>query len=63
MYDGVSRYTHSLREIALQGMIEVIAQQRIERALNSKTRIAVQLEEVIHVGDVVEFHRAGANEE
>eukprot|EP00975_Prorocentrum_lima_P002414 529929-Prorocentrum_lima.AAC.1 len=38
MFDGVARYTHFLREITLQGMIEVTAQQRMQRASNSKTR-------------------------
>eukprot|EP00975_Prorocentrum_lima_P030752 6452252-Prorocentrum_lima.AAC.1 len=38
MFDSVSRRTHRLREIVVQGMIEVIVQKRMGRALNSKTR-------------------------
>eukprot|EP00975_Prorocentrum_lima_P035857 7538685-Prorocentrum_lima.AAC.1 len=52
MYGGVSRHTHRLGGIALQEVMEVIAQKRMERALASKTRKAVQLEEY-NVGDIV----------
>eukprot|EP00975_Prorocentrum_lima_P062445 12885691-Prorocentrum_lima.AAC.1 len=45
MFDGISRRTHCLREIPLQGMIKVTAQQRMERAINSKTRQSVQLDD------------------
>eukprot|EP00975_Prorocentrum_lima_P041084 8630295-Prorocentrum_lima.AAC.1 len=62
MHDGVSRHARRLRGIALQGMVEVIARQRMGRVLNSKTKKAVQLEEY-HAGDIMEFYRALANKD
>ena len=53
---GYSRHTMRLREVAMQAMVQASAQQRIERALNSKTRLAteqLQLEQ----GDLVDFYR------
>eukprot|EP00975_Prorocentrum_lima_P016458 3488581-Prorocentrum_lima.AAC.1 len=43
-------------------MIEVIAQKRMGRALSSKTRAAVQLDDY-HIGDIVELYRNPANKE
>ena len=39
---GYSRHTMRLREMAMQSMTQASAQQRLERALKSKTRVAIQ---------------------
>eukprot|EP00975_Prorocentrum_lima_P009750 2077266-Prorocentrum_lima.AAC.1 len=41
--EGVSRYGHRLREIAVQSMVAAIAADRARRALSSKTRPSVHL--------------------
>ena len=60
--DGHSRGRHRLREWAVQSMVEATAQNRIRRALNTKTRGAVQAQQYTP-GDDVEFWRAPAQKE
>ena len=40
---GISRHHHRVREVAIAAMIQETAQLRLERALNSKTRIAEKI--------------------
>ena len=53
---GYSRHTMRLREVAMQSMTQASAQQRLERALKSKTRVAIQQLE-LQSGDLVDFWR------
>ena len=59
---GFSRYNHRVRETAIASMVQETAQQRIERALESKTRVAgEQLE--LEQGDLVDFWRKPATKD
>jgi len=60
--DGHSRGRHRLRELAVQAMVEATARHRIQRALRTKTRPAVQREEY-KPDDDVEFWREPAQKE
>ena len=51
-----SRHTIRLREVAMQAMAQASAQQRLERALRSKTRIATE-QLRLETGDLVDFWR------
>lgn len=59
---GVSRFHHRLREIAVQSMIELTAQQRLNRALKSHTRRPLEALQ-LQVGDEVDFYRPPATKE
>ena len=59
---GFSRHNHRVRETAIASMVQETAQQRIERALESKTRVAgEQLE--LEQGDLVDFWRKPATKD
>eukprot|EP00975_Prorocentrum_lima_P018535 3901940-Prorocentrum_lima.AAC.1 len=62
MDDGVSRYGHRLREIAVQSMVASTAAERAQRALQSKTRPSIQAVNY-QIGDQVEFWRDPANKD
>ena len=53
---GYSRGHLRLREVATSAMVELVAQQRIKRASESKTRIATQQLQ-LEPGDLVDFWR------
>ena len=53
---GVSRHHHRVREIVVQEMVGVTAKDRAERANRSRTRPAIQMQE-LQPGDLVDFHR------
>ena len=53
---GISRHHHRLREVTVEGMVDLTAKQRMERALNSKTRLAHE-QLALQQGDQVDFHR------
>eukprot|EP00973_Karenia_brevis_P041100 5686966-Karenia_brevis.AAC.1 len=57
---GISRHHHRLREIRVQSMVELSAQDRMKRALNSKRRVAHEHLQLT-VGGVVDYYRAPAN--
>ena len=56
---GYSRNRHRVREMALAAMVQESAQMRLDRALASKTRLAVELLE-LQPGDLVDFWRKPA---
>ena len=59
---GLSRHNHRVRETAVASMVQESAQQRLERALASKTRVAgEQLE--LEQGDLVDFWRKPATKD
>ena len=45
-----------LREVAMQSMVQASAQQRLERALKSKTRVATEQLD-LQPGDLADFGR------
>ena len=53
---GLSRGHHRLREIAIQTMVDLTVRQRLDRALESKTRTPGEALE-LRQGDQVEFYR------
>jgi hypothetical protein len=55
-HPGTIRYTHRLREISVQAMIEETAKLRASRALQTRTIPAGQLEQY-KPGDLVDFYR------
>ena len=59
---GHSRDHHRVREMALAAMVQESAQMRLERALNSKTRLAVEQLE-LQPGDLVDFWRKPATKD
>ena len=59
---GFSRNHHRVREMALAAMVQESAQMRLERALNSKTRLAVEQLE-LQPGDLVDFWRKPATKD
>ena len=60
--EGVSRHIHRLREAALQSIVKGTAEQRTNRALQSRTRLAAQVSD-LNVGDAVDFFRAPPNKD
>ena len=59
---GLSRHTIRVREIAIENMLQVSAQQRVVRALRNKSRRAIQSEQ-FQPGDQVEIFRQPANKD
>ena len=59
---GHSRNHHRVREMAIAAMVQESAQLRIERALDSKTRLAVEQLE-LEPGDLVDFWRKPATKD
>ncbi len=59
---GVSRHHHRLREMAVQSMVESTAQQRMARALHSKTRVTHESLN-LQPGDQVDFYRSPATKD
>ena len=59
---GISRSHHRLRELTLQSMVDLTAKKRMERALNSKTRLAQQQLD-LQPGDQVDFFRTPATKD
>lgn len=59
---GVSRFHHRLREIAVQSMIELTAQQRLNRALKSHMRRPLEALQ-LQSGDEVDFYRPPATKD
>ena len=59
---GYSRYHHRVREVAIAAMVQETAQLRIERALDSKSRLAVQQLE-LEPGQLVDFWRKPATKD
>ena len=59
---GHSRHHHRLREMAIAAMVQETAQMRLERALNSKTRVAGEQLELAQ-GDLVDFWRKPATKD
>ena len=57
-----SRHVHRIRELAVQSMVDVTAHQRMRRAMNSRTRPAVELA-ALQPGDQVDFHRPAATKD
>ena len=53
---GCSRPTMRLREVVMRSMTQASAQQRWERALKSKTRMAIEQLE-LQPGDLIDFWR------
>ena len=51
---GFSRHNHRVRETAIAAMVQETAQQRIERAPESKTRVAGE-QLALEQGDLVDF--------
>ena len=60
--DPDGRTVHRTREMALQAMIQVTAEERIKGALRSKTRKSTKAENYVH-GDAVEFWRQPVNKD
>ena len=52
---GSIRHAHRLREISVQRMVEHTAQERVKRALNTRTLPAAQT--IFEKGDMVDYHR------
>jgi len=59
---GISRSHHRLREVTVTSMVELTAKQRIQRALNSKTRIS-QEQLTLEKGDQIDFYRTPATKD
>ena len=59
---GLSRGHHRLREIAIQTMVDLTARQRLDRALESKTRKPGEALE-LRSGDQVEFFRRAVSKD
>ena len=59
---GYSRYHHRVREVAIAAMVQETAPMRIERALDSKSRLAVQQLE-LEPGQLVDFWRKPATKD
>ena len=59
---GISRNVNRLREAALHSIVRGTAQDRIDRAMNSRTRVAGELLE-LQLGDSVDFHRDPPNKD
>ena len=59
---GFSRNHLRVREIAVQSIVQQTAINRLNRALNSKTRVAVEQLE-LHPGDLVDFWRKPAHKD
>ena len=59
---GHSRHHHRVREIAVAAMVQETAQQRIERALQSNTRLAGE-QLALEPGDLVDFWRKPATKD
>ena len=60
--EGPLRYSHRLREVAIQKMVEGTAAARVGRALQTRTLPTVQPGEY-KVGDLVDFHRPAARKD
>ena len=59
---GFSRHNHRVRETAVASMVQETAQQRVERALESKTRVAGE-QLALEQGDLVDFWRKPATKD
>ena len=59
---GFSRHNHRVRETVVASMVQETAQQRIERALESKTRVARE-QLALEQGDLVDFWRKPATKD
>ena len=59
---AASRHVHRLREIALSTILTGLAQDRLNRALSTRTRPAGELTG-LRAGDLVEFYRAPPNKD
>jgi len=59
---GYSRYHHRVREVAVAAMVQETAQLRIERALQSKTRLSIEQLE-LEPGQLVDFWRKPATKD
>ena len=60
--EGISRGRHRLQEIASQSMIEATAKERMNIAINTKTRKSAEATG-LQAGDKVEFHRKSQNKD
>jgi len=59
---GCSRHVNRLREAALHSIVRGTAQDRVDRALNSRTRPAAIVHDLV-IGDTVDFHRDPPNKD
>ena len=59
---GNSRFHHRVLEVAIAAMVQETAQMRLERALASKTRLAIQQLE-LEPGQLVDFWRKPATKD
>ena len=59
---GIARHSQRIRELAVEAMVNVSAKERLERAMRTKTRKAVQHEQYER-GDEVEFFRPQSQKE
>ena len=59
---GISRNINRLREAAIHSMVRGTAQDRMDRAMNSRTRPTAQIQD-ISIGDFVDFHRDPPNKD
>ena len=60
--DGVSRHIHRLREVALSNIIQSSSSQRLDRALQSRTRPAGERQN-LQLGDLVDIWRTPPNKD
>eukprot|EP00959_Pyramimonas_sp_CCMP1952_P154402 3230224-Pyramimonas_sp.AAC.1 len=60
--DGVSRHVHRLPEVAMSSVIQGTATDRLNRAMNSRTRPAGELLE-LKIGDEVDIYRDPPNKD
>ena len=57
-----SRHMHRVREVVVQQMVDLTANQRLSHALASRSRSAIELS-ALHPGDQVDFHRKAATKD
>ncbi|CAK0834374.1 unnamed protein product [Prorocentrum cordatum] len=60
--DGISRHIHRLREVAIAAVVGASAQQRMDRALQSRTRPAGECQN-LQLGDLVDIWRDPPNKD
>ena len=59
---GVSRNVNRLREAAIHSIVRGTAQDRVNRAMNSRTRPSAEVQDLV-IGDSVDFHRDPPNKD
>ena len=59
---GIDRHVHTVREVAVQSMVQATAQQRATLALKSKARLSIE-ELELKTGDLVEFWRTPSHKD